>query len=263
MMKNGRPQADNLDRLEKAYRAAYWAAYGSAPTWNAAHLARRGAELLYGVETRQKRVLEIGAGDGFLSHYLAVVCGTTRVVSLDSYEGAGSMPQSYQVNLRAQDALGDAALVEIVRADFRKFLSSQQFDIIIFVNVMHHIISSGLRLSHNPEAFAESVSIFQRCRSMLSPAGCVLVQELGRINLCPFPKYRKAMAHVRWNTKQPAREWVAAINAAGLRVVSIRYRLPLNLPNLRLLRGIFNNPFAACFADSSYIIRAENAKDAA
>ena len=76
--------------FKRAYYQAWQDIYKTVPTWSFEHLSRRYYELLYHLDLKGKSILEVGAGDGFLSHYLALLKGVKDVVSLDEYEGHGS-----------------------------------------------------------------------------------------------------------------------------------------------------------------------------
>ena len=244
------------DRLEKAHQTAWRQVMKEKPRWSYGHMLRRCEEALYGLEVAGKSVLEVGAGDGFLSHYLVEARKAARVVSLDEYAGHGFDRRAGEINQRMREILGDGDRVEIVRADFLSFHSDARFDLVAFINVVHHIVPARKRLSRSREHFEDACRLFRHASSLLSPGGQVLVQEIARVNLCPHPGYRRSMSNVDFTTKQFAGEWKKALEYSGLRDVSVRYRLPLVLPDHPWLRRLFDNPLASLLADSSYVIRA-------
>ncbi len=246
---------ENISRLSNAYIAAYENVMGLKPKWSAQHLVRRNTELLQEVAVKGRSVLEVGASDGFLSHYLATVRGASSVVSLDEYVGHGSDSRSFHVNRQLQEMLQDEEVVEIVKADFMAYAPQRKFDLIIFVNVLHHIVGVPRLLSEDQNALQKCTAVFERCLELLAPSGVLLIQEVGRKNLCPLPRYRKMMADVVRETKQQPGEWGLAMKKAGFSSFKVRYRLPLVLPDYGWLRALCNNRLVSVLTDSSYVIR--------
>lgn len=246
---------ESIRRLSSAYIAAFENVMGLKPKWSAQHLVRRNTELLQEVAVKDRSVLEVGASDGFLSHYLATVRGAGSVVSLDEYVGHGSDSRGLHINRQLQEMLQDEGVVEIVKADFMDYAPQRKFDLIIFVNVLHHIVGVPKLLSEDQNAFRKCTAVFERCLELLAPSGILLVQEVGRKNLCLLPKYRKMLSNVVRETKQQPGEWGLAMKKAGFSSFKVRYRLPLVLPDYGWLRALCNNRLVSVLTDSSYVIR--------
>ena len=251
---NSNTQAENFER---AYYQAWRDVRQTGPEWSYEHLSRRYYELLYRLDLKGKSILEVGAGDGFLSHYLALLKDVKYVVSLDEYEGHGSDAETYKINLRLQEILNDSDKVKILKSDFLKYHSSKKFHFILFVNVLHHIVATEKKLSDDSDSQKLSENLFKLTKDLISPDGAVIIQEVSRFNICPIPKYRKQMSIINWKSKQSPREWLKVLKRVGFNTTSLRYRLPLNLPNQYLFRMIFNNCIASSLTDSSYIITAK------
>lgn len=75
-----------------------------------------------------KTVLEIGAGNGLFSHFLAVYFDA-KVTSLDQYEGFGSVKETYNINKSLLKQL-NYNNVEIIKSDFVTFETERKYDYI-------------------------------------------------------------------------------------------------------------------------------------
>ncbi len=247
--------APELQRLREAFEAC--GAPRSAGWQDFAHLSRRCRELLHGEDLRGRSVLEIGAGGGFLAHYLALVAGASQVTALDEYQGHGAPEESQDAILALRARLGAEDRVSVETCDFLDYRPGRRFDYLIFVNSLHHIVETPRPLSHDAEPWQRALRTFELCRRSLERGGRLLIQELSCRNYCPLPRYRRRMRQVRWSDKQPAREWCQALRASGFASTRIRYRYPLNLPELEPLRPLLANRWVSLLTDSSYVIRAE------
>jgi hypothetical protein len=179
------------------------------------------------------------------------------VFSLDEYEGHGSDAETYKINLRLQEILNDSAKVKILKSNFFNYHSSKKFHFIFFVNVVHHIVATEKKLSADSDSQKLSENLFELTKDLVTPDGAVIMQEVSRFNICPIPKYRRQIGNINWKTKQSPREWLKVLKRVGFNTTSLRYRLPLNLPDQYLFRIFFNNCIASSLTDSSYIITAK------
>ena len=86
-----------------------------------------------------KRVLDIGANDGFFS-LAAIMAGAEEVTSMDMHWGG---------NLHYASELWQAN-PNIVAADFRVYDFQQQYDVIFFLGVIYHLedVFSAVKWSH-------------------------------------------------------------------------------------------------------------------
>jgi SAM-dependent methyltransferase len=220
------------------------------------HLVRRSDEFLFGLDVRGREILEVGAGRGFLAHYLATCKEARHVTALDEYEGHGSSESSIETISNMREYLANAHQLSIVKGDFLEFESTQRFDFVFFVNVIHHIVVTRESLIDSPMHLEAAVDLCRRSARLLKPGGGIVIQEMGPTNLCPLPKYRKNMKNIDWASKQHAGAWCTALRTAAFTKIRVRYRYPINVPLIRLLRPLFNHHVASLLTDSSYIIEA-------
>lgn len=241
---------------QERFASAYLEATRGTGEKSVGHMCQRCRELLYGLDTAGKDILEVGAGKGFVSHYMATVGGARHVTSLDAYEGKGSQATTYDMNHRLRDLLKDAGRVDVVKSRIQAFDAERHFDLVIFAYSLHHIAVSIPPLERNSAVMDEAVSVFKQAKGLLRDKGCVVVQEVAPLNLCPIPAYRRAIRGVDYRSKQWPGSWSLAMKRAGFSGFRVRYRLPLNLPESALLRVCFNNRLASILTDSSYVLAA-------
>lgn len=246
-------RAEGVERLREAFRTH---GPGGAPAHSFDHLLRRCEELLRGEDLAGRSVLEVGAGDGFLAHYAVVCRGAAHVTALDEYEGHGAHAEGRETLERMRSGLGEQARIHVEQSDFLDWEPPRQFDYVLLVNALHHIVETRERLSHDAPHWQRALRAFERARRALAPGGRLLIQELSCRNYCPLPRYRRQMQGVRWENKQTPREWCKALRASGFTRTDVRYRYPLNLPDVEPARPLLANRLVSLLTDSSYVIRA-------
>lgn len=123
-------------------------------------------ELALQLAPHPSRILEIGCGDGDVASRLVALHPQATYVGVDVDEGAG------------RRYTGDPT-----RAVFRPVLSSQlraeqpePFDLIVVVDVLHHVPDTGDR-----------IGIVEDAAALLAPGGTLLVKEWEQV---PGPAYR-------------------------------------------------------------------------
>ena len=136
-------------------------------------------ELTLTLAPRPSRILEIGCGDGDIATRLTTLHPEATYVGVDVDEGAGR-------RFRGEER----------RAEFRPILSSQlraedpkPFDLIVLVDVLHHVADTGDR-----------TAIVEDAAAMLAPGGTVLVKEWEKVG---GPAYHAGYLADRYITGDP------------------------------------------------------------
>lgn len=244
-----------IEQLKAAYESTKHMAGGKHGPKSFSHMVTRCRELVHGIYLNGTEVLEVGAGGGFLSHYLAECVPVRSVVALDEYAGHGSPVATGEMITAMQSALNNSERLTIVRKDFLRYEPGPKFDRVICVNVLHHIINFRVK-EHGGARLGEAETALRHVARCLKPGGMVVIQELSNRNWCFLPGYRSGMSHVSWESKLPPADWREALVRAGFDNVDVRYRLPLNLPRWNWLRPLFNNEFVSLLMDSSFVVTA-------
>jgi len=212
-------------------------------------------EILRGLHIKRgSTVLEIGAGNGLFSHFLASYYGCT-VYSMDEYEGHGSGKETYEMNNQLLDGMGYDS-VKIVKADFEKFRTRVKFDYVFAVNVFHHIVMTKKHLSQDGKSMDRSVRLITMIKDMLRSNGVFILREVEKTNLPFNPMYWKMRTIIDWQTKQNSTEWKRAISSAGLRKIRIRHLTPRIIRKIPGMRQLFTSRLVSILFDSSYVIYA-------
>lgn len=223
------------------------------------HLKRRCDELTYGLDIRNGSVLDVGAGAGFFSAYAANCLGVEHVTALDEWEGHGSVSVNHDIILELKELLNRKDVLDVAKFRLSDFETKKKFSHVFMVNTFHHIVETTMSLYEDSESMLSAERELRHVREMMSDQGLLVIQEMSSLNLCPIPKYRKAMSGIDHSSKHSPDEWMEAMRRAGFSKIEVRYRLPINLPENGLLRLVFNNRLASLLTDSSYILTARSA----
>jgi len=245
-----------IDRLKNAYEEACNAFPQERKFKSFSHMLKRCREFLHGISLDDMHVIEIGAGSGFFSHYL-VECGDVKIVeAVDDYQGKGSPIASGEIITRMQEILNNKGQLKILKIDFMKYVPDVPADCIIFINVLHHIVNHIIKSeSISKESAVEKV--LKHAGKCLKKNGIIIFQEFSDRNFYFFPFFRDFVKRVDYSSKISLSIWKATLIKAGFTNVEVRYRLPLILPEWKILRLLFNNRLASLLTDSSFIIKAE------
>ena len=201
---------------------------------------------------KEKTVLEIGAGNGLFSHFLAIYFDA-KVTSLDQYEGFGSVKETYNINKSLSEQL-NYNNVEIIKSDIATFETERKYDYIFAINVFHHIIETHKKLSHDNENFDNCMQIFSTVHNLLNENGTFLLREVGKLNYPFNPLYLKERHVVNFKTKQDSSEWVKCLKEAGFKDIKIRYVTPRYIRKVPGSKFVFDNRLISAFFDSAYVI---------
>lgn len=137
-------------------------------------------------------VLEVGAGHGAVTHYLAL---DRRVVALDaSPDCVAALQQRFR----------GCENVTVVRGDARQLETAEQFDSIVMINVLEHIF--------------DDTGILASLSRHLNPDGTMIIYVPALDIL--YTKLDRQIGHFRRYTK---RRLAAVVREAGLRLIEQRY----------------------------------------
>ena len=207
-----------------------------------------------GLSLENKRILEIGAGNGLLGTY-ALLQGARRVVALEP-ESAGSTS-------------GVTGLVQHLTREFDqdRFTfqpltlqeydpAGETFDMILLHDSINHLDEPACEIAHrSAEARQSYVELFQRIASMLNPGGQVVICDCSRYNLFGLCRLRSPiMPFIEWHKHQPPRFWARLLREANLQTRGVDW---YTFYPLRRLGRLMENPLAAFFLNSKFRLLAQ------
>jgi len=197
---------------------------------------------LGGVDVRGKDVVDIGAGGGLLSAYLAVR-GARRVVAVEP-EMAGSLAGWTSDLQKLVSELGLEDRVLVVAADFVTApLEDSSFDVAVCQSAINHIreVSDDIRVS-GPAREAQRL-VIRRMGEVLRPGGALIASDYARANLwgrlgrwghwSPF-----AQTTIEWDKHQDPDAWGSLMLEEGFSAYTVRWWVPWEL---RRVAWLINN----------------------
>lgn len=234
----------------------------AAPRWSVARLNYIMRDVLSIAPLKNADILEIGAGKGLLTCWLALN-GARKVVALEP-ELAGSRLGMNVEACELRNVLGIEDRVEWRVAALNAFLRDKEhyrdaFDHAILYNVVNHLDENGVMLLHRQrsgEAWRGYVEIFKDLGSIVKPGGVIVVADCGRRNFWGAIGLRSPFAPtIEWEKHQQPGVWAELLSQAGFDIVKTRWSSPWQL---RFMGVILGNAVGAYFTSSHFTIIARN-----
>lgn len=185
---------------------------------------------LDGLKRAFSKVLCVGVGHG---HDVLLNLITSRfetAVGVDPFiEAEGNDDLDYQELLSNinQFTLQHRFLVR--RQTIQDFLQNctDQFDLVVIADVLHHVFQTTQVLSKSPH-YRQSLELFKSLRQVCS--AYLVVSDVERFGLLPFlHRKRIVKGQVDYTTKQSWQEWDACIRQGGFRFLAKRNYVPYQL----------------------------------
>src|SRR5690606_23713623 len=162
-----------------------------------------------------KSVLDIGAGSGLFTCYLALK-GARHVVALEP-DGDGSVEAPRARLLRHVQLLGlrnVTCLPDTLQA-FDPGL--ERFDVILANNVINHLDEAAVQvLGRDPAARAAYTIVLSKMFDLLTPGGLAIIADCARDNLFGWFGLKNPLApSIEWHKHQNPRVWSDLLESAG------------------------------------------------
>ena len=198
-----------------------------------------------------KNILDVGCGDGTRSAYITTKYRPAELLGIDSYGGQGSATESGEMFNDLIRRLGLSNL-KALTADFRQFSPDKQvYDVILCLQVIHHLISSEHSFLQDSKLFNDAVELFRKLHSLLKSGGCLVLEEVSSNSVFKHVPIR--YRQINWKTKRPCRQWISVLNKAGFSTINVKRYVPYKL---RKARALLENSFANFCLGSKYFIYA-------
>ena len=206
-------------------------------------------DLFQGIDLRERRMLDIGGGQGIQSFYAAVM-GAREVVCLEP-EAAGSARGVRQVFERIRDGL--ARLPVILRAcTVEQFHDSAGFDVILMNSSINHIDEDAcIRLLEDPAARERFRRVLAHIAALAKPGGRLIVVDCTRYNaFSALGLVNPINRAIEWQKHQNPEVWAALLEAVGFRRPKVSWRGLYRFG--RLGQALTANRTAAYFLKSAF-----------
>jgi SAM-dependent methyltransferase len=208
--------------------------------------------LFDGVPLAGRRVLDVGAGDGVYSFYLAAA-GAERVVALEP-ESAGSTAGVTGSFSRLAEALGLDS-VELRTETLQDFdPGDERFDVLFLHAAINHLDESATMALGRDEAARQTYrSLFSKLASIGAPGAKLVAADASPHNLFGRLGLRNPLQPtIEWEKHQTPETWARLLEDAGFGDPRIRWN---SINTLRRPgRVLLGNRVAAWFLDSTFCL---------
>jgi len=210
--------------------------------------------LLQSVEIPGKHVLEIGAGAGMYSFYIACL-GAKRVVSLEP-EADGSTSgviQQYQ-SLLSQLSLSNETHLET--SNFQDYETDETFNVILLYNTVNHLDEEAcIHLQTNTQSRQHYLHFFKRLHTLTANQGSIVIADCSRHNFFAKIHQKNPFAPtIEWEKHQSPAVWVELLAEVGFHKPVIRWRGWRAYGLRKFGVALFGNYLAAYFLDSHFCL---------
>jgi len=202
---------------------------------------------LFPQDIRDRRILDVGGGDGSLSLYIHIVRGS-KVDVLDEYAGHGGASSNLEKLLHRLERLGILD-IQVIQSDVRKVvIPSVSYDCIYTRNCVHHIF--GRKISRDSDV-TTTMALFY---DWLVPGGSLVIGEVGWMlvwRLIP-PLCRRLFPEMEYGRKSSYRRWRLCAEMAGFVFADVKWYVPYRL---RWYRNLLGNELVNTFLTGAYVLR--------
>lgn len=219
-------------------------------------------ELKKYISFKNKKILDIGCGEGNFLIVCAYLENALNCIGLDSFEGKGSEKNALN-NFQQKTNLLSLNNIKIIKSDiFMYNFENYQFDIITANFSLHHIIETTKNLLSSQELIYKSLILFKKIYQLLKPNGVFLIKEASKYNFSKyFPIYGKifGLNNINWKTKHLPREYFLVLKKAKFKNIGVIYLIPYLIKKYKFMRfrKLLTNPIANFFFSSTYYIIAK------
>lgn len=205
------------------------------------------------ISLADRRMLDIGGGDGLFSFYAACM-GAREVVCLDP-EGDGSQSRYSKRFQQLNTALSGQVKVRMVNTTFQEFpAAGQVFDVILLHNAINHLDEEAcIRLRHDEDALQIYRGLFARLFKLSAADARLIICDASNLNFFALLGLSNPFApSIEWEKHQEPSVWVKLLEEAGFIQPQILWSSFPILSGLKAL--LLRNRLAAFLTTSHFCI---------
>lgn len=176
--------------------------------------------LFRGIELKDKKVLDIGGGDGLMSFFMAHKGADVCCLEPDS-DGSAEVDSSDYHHLEKETGLK----IQLHRKTFQEFITEDQFDLVLIHNAINHLNESACeRLRFDEEAFNMYSSYFRKLNTLLKKDGILIISDCSGNNFWnDIHRKNPFISNIEWNKHQSPRLWGRIASEADFRRMNLTW----------------------------------------
>lgn len=160
--------------------------------------------LFKGIEVKNKKVLDIGGGDGLLSFWMAYKGADVHCLEPES-DGSADIDCTDYHFLEVKTGLK----INLVKETFQNYNTHDQFDLILIHNTINHLNEVACeRLNYDLESFHLYEDYFIKLYTLLKEDGMLIISDCSRKNFWSnIHRPNPFIKNIEWEKHQAPRLW--------------------------------------------------------
>lgn len=212
-------------------------------------------ELFKGIDLDGKDILDIGAGTGIYSCYMAMN-GAKEVVGLEpELEGSGNNYTTKFEDLKNNLELNNVFLKPSIFQSFGN--EGKKFDVVLLHHSINHLNEKAcIDLKKSDEAKEIYRKIFEKLYLISNQQARIIIADCSSKNVFSTLKIKNPLApSIEWHKHQPPKEWIKLLKKTGFREFKVKW-IVLN-PLGEIANFFLGNKVCSFFVNSHFIIYAK------
>ncbi|OGI32307.1 MAG: hypothetical protein A2271_03130 [Candidatus Moranbacteria bacterium RIFOXYA12_FULL_35_19] len=205
------------------------------------------------IDLRDKNILDIGAGAGAYTSYMALN-GAKKVIGLEpEIEGSRSNYISKFNELKEGLNLDNVFLKPLTFQSFEN--NEEKFDVILLHHSINHLDEDAcINLNNSNEAKNTYEKIFNKLYEMSSNDADIIVADCSNKNFFSFLGVKNIFSPtIEWHKHQAPEKWTEIMEKVGYKIIKIEWVVPF-----RTIGKIFlGNKYCSYFIHSHFVIYAK------
>ncbi|MHC5059695.1 MAG: class I SAM-dependent methyltransferase [Planctomycetota bacterium] len=205
-------------------------------------------EVFEGIDLAGKNLLEIGAGEGYLSAYASQYANHATAIEP---QGQGSSEERASKIDKIHEALS-ADNFEVVHDTIQNYsCTERKYDIVLMHNSVNHLDEAKcMTLKESEDSRRGYSEIFEKISNMMSPGAKMIVIDCSRYNFFQLLHVKHPICpQIDWNKHQSPETWLGILEPLGFKKDSVTWLVQRPLSRLSF---VLRNKCAAYFLFSQF-----------